>query len=112
VTGEPPDDLAVVSPKAEIDLAGAPAFREALAQAVEGDDRDVLVDMSGVTFIDSTGLSALLNALRRLTRSRRQMLVVAPEGPVRRVITLTGLESTFPLYSTLAEAMADRGRPG
>ena len=80
----------------ELDLRSAPLLRARLAEAVERGDRDVTVDLSAVGFIDSTGLAALLNALRRLTRAGRRLTLIAPPGSAAaRLLTLTRLDSTF-----------------
>lgn len=86
-------------------MATTPALREQLAEAIDAGRGDVVVDLSGVTFIDSRGLSALLNALRRMTRSRRRLVIVAPGGPVRRVFEMSGLTGTFTIVGSRSEAL-------
>jgi anti-anti-sigma factor len=89
----------------EIDLRTVPLLRTHLAEALSSGRGAVVVDLRGVSFIDSTGLATLLNALRRLTRARRRLLLVAGEGPVTRMLRLTGLEGTFALCASPAEAL-------
>lgn len=71
----------------DLDLASAP---QVIAALDEHPDQSVAVDLSGVRFIDSAGLEAL----ERL-RSRRRMVMVAPSGVVRRLLTLTELTGDF-----------------
>lgn len=76
----------------EIDMATAPQLREAIAGLDPG---DVLVDLSGISFMDSTGLSTLLDAQRRLVRQGHRLVVVCPAGTVRNVFRLTALLETL-----------------
>ena len=87
------DGETVVVPAGELDVARAPAVRDALAGALTGSAGPVVVDLSRVTFLDSTGLAALLNAARRLRRAGRDFAVVGARGPVRDVIRLAHLEA-------------------
>lgn len=88
----PYGDVSIVVCRGELDAATAPGLRDVLA-GIEEDD--VLVDLCDTTFVDSTGLSTLLNALRRLTREERRLVVVCPSGAVRRTLRLTHLVDTL-----------------
>lgn len=96
----------VLAPSGEIDHATTPVLANALRRATLEDHGPVVVDLCEVTFIDSAGISTLLNALRRLTRRRRRMLVVCPPGRLRRIFELVGLVGTFELFESRAEALA------
>ena len=94
----------LITTRGEIDYVSAPLVAGALRRVtVEGDGR-VVLDLTGTSFIDSSGISALLNGLRRLTRQRRKLIVVCPPGPARRMFELLGLVGTFDLVDTLQEA--------
>lgn len=95
----------VLALEGELDLLTAPALRVQLADLVRRCDADVVLDLDGVEFIDSTGLAAMLNALRRLTRARRRLLLVCPDGPVRRILQLTRLDSTFSVHEFVDDAL-------
>jgi anti-sigma B factor antagonist len=83
--------VAVVDVTGELDLDGAPILCAAIESAAL--DEHVVVDLSRVGFCDSTGLKALLDAAREIAARGRRLVVVAPEdGPVRRVIAMTGAE--------------------
>jgi anti-sigma B factor antagonist len=68
----------------------------------------VIVDLTAVTFMDSTGLSILLNARRRYTAAGRTLLVLCPDGPARRVLRLSGLEETLSVCDSLGAALRRR----
>jgi anti-sigma B factor antagonist len=99
-------ETVVLTLHGELDMQTVPQLRAELADALTASSGAVVVDLTDVVFIDSTGLAALLNALRRLTRARRRMLLVAGEGPVRRMLQLTRLDSTFALHDSPEAAVA------
>ena len=79
----------------EIDVATAPRLIAALNDAVSQAVRSVVIDLSSVGFMDSTGLALLINAHRRLTRQRKGFAVVCPQGPLWRVFELTDMLDTL-----------------
>ena len=85
------DDTVVVS--GDIDMAGGPLLDAALAH--RDDDRPVILDLAGVSFIDSSGLRSLLDAARR-AHGRGTDVVLRSIGPeVARLLELTGAGSQF-----------------
>lgn len=87
-------DGSIVRVAGEIDLSTAKAFRFALVHAVQP-DRTVRVDMSGVTFIDSTGLSGLVSASQAAMQVNGRVVVVAASDAVRSAISVAGLADRF-----------------
>jgi anti-anti-sigma factor len=99
-------DNNLIAARGDVDHMTAPLLADALRRAtLEGDGR-VVLDLSETSFIDSAGISTLLNGLRRLTRQRRKLIVVCPPGAPRRVFELLGLVGTFHLVDTVREATA------
>lgn len=82
------DDHQVVRLHGELDLAYAAPVRAALL-GVAG--AEVVVDLSGLNFIDASGLSALLAARREMAEQGRRLVLAGPSPQVRRVFELTGL---------------------
>jgi anti-sigma B factor antagonist len=80
----------VVKLSGELDLAAAPELREALAQ-LSGEDRDVLVNLESVTFIDSTGISVLVVACKRIRSEGGTFSLVGVSDGVRRVLEMMGI---------------------
>jgi len=94
----------VVEVRGESDIADAPAVRDALASAVGDGAGPVIVDLRRSTLVSSAVIATLLNALRRLTRLRRPMVVVA--GPeVERIFRLARLDGTFLLCPDMDSAL-------
>jgi anti-sigma B factor antagonist len=94
----------------EVDLATAGLLRERIEETILESEGALVLDLSGVEFLDSSGIAALLRARAVLGREDRSLILVCPEGPVRRVLALTGAEELFVLTETRAAA-ARRLRP-
>ena len=106
------EDVAVVlTVGGELDVAAAPHLSEKLNEVIRLKHGDVVVDLRRVSFVDSTGLAVLLNALRRLTRARRKMGVVIGDGAVQRAFEVTRLHWTFDVFDEVDDALA-RSRGG
>ena len=92
-------EVEVVAVTGEIDISSAPRLIGGLNEAVGNCERPVVVDLSGVDFMDSTGLALLLNAHRRLSRRGKGFAVVCEDGPVRRVFTITDMVEVLRVHS-------------
>ena len=79
----------------EIDIATAPRVRDALIAISNGGEISVVVDMANVTFMDSTGLAALVGPLKRFRSMNGQIVLRSPTGTVQKVLELTGLTRVF-----------------
>ena len=105
------DGTTVLAVAGELDVAASPALSEKLNELIRSGEGDVIVDLKRVSFIDSTGLAVLLNALRRLTRARRRMSVVIGNGAVLRAFEVTRLHWTFEVFDSVESAL-ERSRDG
>lgn len=99
-------EVTVLTVGGELDVAASPALSEKLNEVIRQRHGDVVVDLERVSFVDSTGLAVLLNALRRLTRARRRMAVVIGDGAVRRAFDVTRLHWTFEVFPDVDAALA------
>ncbi len=91
------DGVRVVEPKGDVDLATARELGHVLREEVAERPKEVVVDLTETTHLDSSGVAVLLNAQRRLTRVGSRFAVVAPAGAPRRVLELTGVADTLQL---------------
>ncbi|WP_329459573.1 STAS domain-containing protein [Streptomyces sp. NBC_01497] len=66
----------------------------------------MIMDLSGITFCDSSGYNALLRLRRRAGEAGGQLVLAAPPPTVSRLLALTGAEEVFDVYSSRAEALA------
>ena len=97
------DGAVVVRLAGELDLYNAHAVREELLAAAERGPERLIVDLSGLTFIDSTGLGVLIEARTRLP-NRRAFLLAAPGLETRRALEISGLDRHFAVHETLDAA--------
>jgi anti-sigma B factor antagonist len=98
--------LHTVTVHGELDQGTAPQLRGVLGSALSDASASVLVDLSGCDFIDSTGLSLLVEAKRRLGEEERGFGVCCPDPDVRRLLELTGIDEAVGLFDTRDEAVA------
>jgi anti-sigma B factor antagonist len=95
----------VVALEGEIDLEQAGAVRKALLDSLKK-GRNVLVDLSKVTYIDSSGIASLVEGLQVARRQRGELALVAVNQRVRRVLELARLDKVFLIHADLAAATA------
>jgi anti-anti-sigma factor len=99
----------------EIDLSNAQEVSTAIGSAMGQEARRLVVDLSDITYLDSSGVAILLRLAERLQTRRRQLHLVVPRGsPVRRVLVFTGLPRVIPVEARLEDVLAqcDAGSPG
>ncbi len=98
--------VAVLVVRGEIDISTAARFQEALSAAVSGGHGSLVLDLSAVTFIDSTAVHILSTIACALDAQRRRLAVACAEGrQVHRVLSLTGLPASVAVYSSRNSAL-------
>jgi anti-sigma B factor antagonist len=100
-------DVAVVSVRGEIDIATAPTLRHPLITLVENGRHHLVLDLSGVGFMDSSGLGVLIRVLPHVQSRGGTMRLAQLQPNVLRILRIAGLTQVFPVYDTPAEALAD-----
>lgn len=99
------DGLPVVFVEGEIDVATAPPLRERLQEQVAAGHATVVVDLTAVSFLDSTALGVLVGALKRSRQAGGSLPLVINEPRILKVFEITGLTEVFPIHPTLDEAV-------
>ena len=100
-------DPTILAPTGDLDIATARDFRSELFHAAETTDGDLVVDLSGVDFIDSTGLGAVIEAHERLRALQRTVAVVAPAGSsTALILNLSGLNEGLTIFDSREQALA------
>lgn len=95
--------VAVVRVAGEVDMAAVPEIRAALALVdAEQEAPDVTVDLSAVSFMDSSGLNLLVGTLRELRARDGRLTLTNPQAGVLRLLELTGLASLFDITFDIA----------
>lgn len=96
----------VVAIAGELDLGTAPRLNAALGSSAVVQSDAVLVDLSGVTFMDSTGLKLLLTLDNDLRGRGGRMAIACPDGAARLLFDVTGIDVHLQLYASRAAAEA------
>jgi anti-sigma B factor antagonist len=97
-------DHAVLEIGGEIDVYTAPRLRERLIEMVGAGERQVVVDLGRVEFLDSTGLGVLVGAHRRLRASSGSLTLVCPHERLLKIFRITGLDSVFEIHESVESA--------
>jgi anti-sigma B factor antagonist len=87
----------VIAVRGEVDLHTAPKLQYALERAAETNGT-VVVDLSGVAFMDSTALSALVRSKENLEKQRASLRLAAPSQAVERIFSVTGFRDYFDIF--------------
>lgn len=90
----------------EVDVSSAPQLQDKLADLVETAGDGLIVDLSGVSFIDSTGLGVLVGARNRSAELNRSIDVVVASERVLKLFRITGLDSVFDIHPSVDDAVA------
>lgn len=95
----------MLSVKGDVDIYTAPRLRERIVQLADDGMRRIVVDLQGVEFMDSTGLSVLVAGLKRLKENDGVLALVVTREPVLRILSITGLDRVFPIYDEVGAAV-------
>jgi anti-sigma B factor antagonist len=99
------DGCAVLAVGGEVDVYSSPAFRARMLELLDADPQ-LVVDLSGLAFIDSTGLGVLVAARNRALENGGAVAFVCTQDRVLKLLRITGLDSVFDVHATVEEAVA------
>jgi anti-sigma B factor antagonist len=103
-------DLLLFKLRGSLDLATSPTVRAALMDATKKGKRDLIVDLTQLEFLDSTGLGALIGAHRRMSEHGGSLRLIIAEGAISRLLNITGLVRVFSVYHSVEDARKNRAR--
>ena len=106
------DGYELLSVEGELDIATAPRMITALNEAFAELNLPLVVDLSSVGFMDSTGLALLMNAHRRVKRRGQRFAIVCPRGPVSRVFEIADMVDSLHVFPDRASAQRAATKPG
>jgi len=96
----------VIAVSGEIDVATAPQLREGLHHVIAAGESTVVLDLLGVTFLDSTALGVLVGALKRCRELGGDLHLVVADPRIMKIFEITGLTSVFTIAESLQAAGA------
>src|SRR5207247_11358462 len=100
------DTQYVISLAGEVDLYTAPEFKQQLLDVIGKGAKDVIVDFTSTTFIDSTTLGVLVGGVTRLRQNDGQLSLVCSDRNITKIFEITGLDRVFTIYPNRDEALA------
>ncbi len=98
----------VVAFEGDIDLETSPAARKALLECV-GRGQPVLVDLTAVAYMDSSGVAALVESLQTARKNGGSLLLAGISDSTRRVLQLARLDKVFSIFDSVDQALAEAG---
>ena len=100
------NDRPVLDLTGEVDSYNAPKLREKMVALIDEGNTDLLINMTGVDYIDSTGLGTLVGGLKRATEKNGQIRIICPNEQIYKVFNITGLVKVFTIYDNEQDALA------
>jgi anti-sigma B factor antagonist len=102
---------AVVEVGGEVDVYTAPRLRDRLNEVVGSGQRHLVVDLTKVDFLDSTGIGVLVGVYRRLVRTDGSLVLVCPREKLLKILRIAGMDMIFKIYASVPEATAASPTP-
>lgn len=99
------DEWTVITVAGELDVVGGPDLRQCVLTEVRAGRRRLVLDLTGVDFIDSFGLGVVVGALKRVRLLDGDLRLVVPEPRIRRVFEVCDLDRVFELHPTVEAAL-------
>ena len=103
------DNSYVIALAGEVDLYTAPEFKQQLLDVIAKGAKEVVVDFSDTTFIDSTTLGVLVGGVKRLRTNEGQLSLVCSDRNITKIFEITGLDRVFTIYESREEAVSNLG---
>ena len=99
----------VIALSGEVDLYTAPEFKQQLLDVIGNGAKNVIVDFTDTSFIDSTTLGVLVGGVKRLRPNDGQLSLVCSDRNITKIFEITGLDRVFTIYPTREEAVSALG---
>lgn len=93
--------MVVIAAAGEVDLSSSPQLREAILKSVPNAGGTLAVDLSGVSYMDSSGVATLVEGLKSIGAKKAAFCLLAPSGSVLKVLQLSRLDSVFDIRDAL-----------
>lgn len=98
-------EVAVIAVAGELDMATAPTLLNEVGRLVDAGRNCLVLDLTDVSFCDSTGLSIFVRARNRFAATGGEVRLAAPRRAVRRLLEVSGLIGVLPTYPTVVDAL-------
>ena len=99
------EDAVIIKPQGEIDLHSSPQLRAILQEKIKEGPREVLIDLGGVNYMDSSGLATLVEAFQAIKKEGKIMAIYGLTDTVKNILSITRLDEIFLIFDSQAEAI-------
>lgn len=101
------ESYVIVLPDEEIEVYNISEIKEVLFDIIEKGNRYLVMDMSKVEYIDSSGLGVLVSVLKKVKHAEGKLVLVSPKSSVKQILNLTNLDKVFNIQDTLQNAIEE-----
>lgn len=105
----PNDTTCILEIEGEIDVYTSPQLKQDIVKLAEQGTKHLIINLSKVEYLDSTGLGVLIGGLKRFREKEGNLVLVGPGMRILRIFEITGLDKIFDIYATEADAAAKEG---
>jgi anti-sigma B factor antagonist len=105
----PNETTCILAVEGEVDVYTSPQLKQEIVQRAEAGVKHLIINLSKVEYLDSTGLGVLIGGLKRLREVEGNMALVGPGMRILRIFEITGLDKIFDIYQSEEEAAAKEG---
>jgi len=105
----PSEKARILDVEGEIDVYTSPELKQKIVEYTEAGVKSLVINLSKVEYLDSTGLGVLIGGLKRLREASGNLSLVAPGMRILRIFEITGLDKIFDIYPSEEEAIAKEG---
>jgi len=106
ISQEEKESIIILKIQGEIDLYNAPEIKDTIQKAIEEEKYNIIIDLEKVSYIDSSGIGALISSLSNLKKYQGSLKIIHVFASVKKVFELTKLTSFFEIYDSEEEALA------
>jgi anti-sigma B factor antagonist len=99
-------NVPILAVTGEVDVYSAPALKDKIGELIQSGKTTLIVDLSGVAFLDSTGLGALVEARAATTEAGGSLPIVCGQDRILKLFTITGLDGVFTIHPNVGAAVA------
>jgi anti-sigma B factor antagonist len=103
------EGVSVIGVSGDVDVSSSPALRDRLTDVLDSGGGTVVVDLSDVTFLDSTGLGTLVGAFKHAEERGGSLPIVCPHERILKLFRITGLDTVFTIHDAVPAAVAAAG---
>lgn len=101
------DDIVVLSLVGKIDIDSSPELKAKVLDLIEQDNKNIFIDFSGISFMNSSGLGALISIVKEARSREASLTIISPTTFIKSLFKLTQLDKIFTIYDSVEEALSD-----